>query len=412
MNHAACALVASLLVTYAGASASVDDLEVRVRLQRGKSNIEITGMGLNISPPSPFMAISSGQNGLSRAMISRKNGTWLVRSDSTEPQRFEGNRLAVRGQMLRIGLEPVPYDLEVLPNPKGGLDVVAKLDMESYLAGVLPSEMPASWPIEALKAQAVAARSFVLRTAHERRRRHFDVDSTVMDQVYRFLHEAKSHPEWKARITKVINDTRGEVLVDDKNRVVKAFYSADCGCQTEDPKFVWGKVEALQSVTDPTCSKRQPRQWNLNLAKQELRTKLIAFHNLPPRAELRTVQISGRTPSGRVAGVVAAMQVDGDTQHIHMNSQEFRKMIGFERVRSTDFKLRWLGKTMQILGTGMGHGVGLCQTGAKALAESGMNYRDILKLYYPKVRLTYRDKLSTKPNPRQSSVFRRFRELG
>src|SRR5690606_4240228 len=150
-----------------------------------------------------------------------------------------------------------------------------------------------SWPIEALKAQAVAARSFVMRAAYDRRNRHFDVDSTVMDQVYKFLHEAKSHPEWKARITRAIDETRGEVLVDDRNKIIKAFYSADCGGQTKDPKYVWGEVEALQSVKDPTCGQRKPLQWNLTLSQSELREKLVASLDLPADSNLRTVQIAG-----------------------------------------------------------------------------------------------------------------------
>jgi stage II sporulation protein D len=81
------------------------------------------------------------------------------------------------------------------------------------------------------------------------------------------------------------------------------------------------------------------------------------------------------------------MEVDGESRTVAMNSQEFRRVFGFDRVRSTDFSLRWLGRQLQIHGTGIGHGVGMCQTGARELAEEGMSYRDILKLYYPKANL-------------------------
>jgi stage II sporulation protein D len=74
-----------------------------------------------------------------------------------------------------------------------------------------------------------------------------------------------------------------------------------------------------------------------------------------------------------------------------MNAQEFRKIMGFEKIRSSDFSLRWLGRQMKIEGSGLGHGVGLCQTGAKGLAIEGMNYREILKLYYPKAKLLTRN---------------------
>ncbi len=364
-------------------------IEVRVRVKRELKEINVSGFELRISAPSHFLSVSSIDPGLKKAKITRdKNGTWLVKwQNRKQTERIDAENLWLRGQVVRVGLEPVPYDLEIYSNPKAGLDVIARLDLETYLAGVLPSEMPVSWPIEALKAQAVAARSFVLRTAFERRNKHFDVDSTIMDQVYKFLSDVKQNPELKDRINKVVSETRGEILLDDKSRVLKAFYSADCGCTTEDPKFVWGKIESFKSVKDPSCGQRKTVQWSVTLDKSEVRGRLLAALELPENANLRTIQIGGRTPSGRVADVIASLDVDGKTHKFAMNSQEFRKMFGFERIRSADFSLKWLGSKMQIQGSGLGHGVGLCQTGARGLAIEGMNYRDILKLYYPKAKL-------------------------
>lgn len=403
------ALLATLTIA-AGTANAAPTVEIRVRVQRQQPSLDVAGFSLRIAPPGKFLAISLPDSQLTKAKVSRnKQGAWIVRWPDGKKEIFESPNLAIRGQLLRLGLEAVPYDLEVLPNPEKGMDVVARLDLESYLAGVLPSEMPASWPLEALKAQAVAARSFVLRTAYDRRNKYYDVDSTIMDQVYKFLHEAKDHPEWKDKISRAISETRGEILRDDRQRIVKAFYSADCGCQTEDPKFVWGQVEALQSVKDPTCGLRKTRQWDLTLSKVEVREKLVAALELPADSTLRTVQVAGKTPSGRVADVVATIDVNGKSQQFMFNAQEFRRIFGFEKVRSTDFRLRWLGNSMQIAGSGMGHAVGLCQTGAKALAETGMGYQDILKLYYPRVKL-YRGKPSKPASRHQSSVAPRFQE--
>jgi SpoIID/LytB domain protein len=386
--------------------------EIRVRVQRAKGIIEVSGFGLRIAPPGNIVAVVLPDPAMSKARISRtKNGTWVVKWQNKTESRFDSPNITVRGQMLRLGIEPVPHDLELIPNPKSGLDAVASLGLETYLAGVLPSEMPASWPMEALKAQAVAARSFALRTAYDRRNKHYDVDSTIMDQVYKFLNEAQQHPEWKDKIARAIDQTRGQILKDDRQQILKAFYSADCGCQTEDPKFVWGKVESLQSVKDPTCGTRKTRQWDHSLSKIEVREKLVQALSLPEDTTLRTLQIAGKTPTGRVANLVASLDVNGKSQKFMMNSQEFRRIFGFEKIRSTDFRLRWLGSKMQIMGSGMGHAVGLCQTGAKALAETGMSYEDILKLYYPKVNL-YRGKPSKPASRHQSSADQRFQELG
>lgn len=386
MSAAQLALGALLLVTEA-AHAGTQSLEVRVRLRREQKSIEVSGYALRVSPPTRFLNVAVGGAGMAKAKITHtRPGLWLVEWDGRE-QRIESERLVVRGQRLRLGVEPVPYDLQVLPGEKRGVDVIAALDMEAYLTGVLPSEMPISWPLEALKAQAIAARSFVMRSAFERRDRSFDVDSTIIDQVYKFMAEAEHHPEWKVKLSRAIRETRGEVLVDHRHRIVKAFYSADCGCQTEDPRYVWGRVEALTSVKDPTCRKRPLRNWNLTLSRADVRSRLLAFLDLPETSSLRTLHVGARTPSGRVADVIASLGVGGKTRTVNLGAQEFRKIYGFRKIRSTDFSLRWVGDTLEINGTGVGHGVGLCQSGARSLAEEGLGYREILRLYYPKAKL-------------------------
>src|SRR2546430_9708723 len=135
----------------------------------------------------------------------RKTGAWVVKWDHIKkPVKINSERLWVRGGLLRVGLEPAPYDLEILKNAVNGLDVIARLDLEVYLQGVLPGEMPVSWPLEALKAQAVSARSYVLRQAWERRNRDYDVESTVFDQMYRFV-DVDKHPEWAEKLRQAVS---------------------------------------------------------------------------------------------------------------------------------------------------------------------------------------------------------------
>jgi stage II sporulation protein D len=382
-------LLAASLVASAACAAS-PEMEVRVRLRHEASAVDISGFALRINRPAGFLSIAapSTSTDLEKAQIMHKRrGLWVVKWDGQATEKIEADELWVKGQMLRLGVEPVPYDLEIVESEKGGVDVVARLSLESYLVGVLPAEMPASWPLEALKAQAVAARSYVLRSAFERRDKDFDVDSTIIDQVYKFLEDSERHPEWKEKIRRAVRETHGQVLVDDQHRIVKAVYSADCGCMTEDPKFVWGKMSAIESVKDPTCALRRPASWSLKFERAELRHRLIAGLALPESSLLKTLQISGRTPSGRARGLVAVMEVDGRARQITMTAQEFRRYLGFGKIRSTDFSLRWLGDEVEIHGTGAGHGVGMCQTGAHSLAEQGSRYREILKLYYPKAQL-------------------------
>lgn len=384
----AAAFCLSLAFSTLEGNAGLPRMDVRVRLKRQLIQLEVSGIGLRVGRPNPFLDVALDSE-VHHAKIRRtKGGTWLLRFDGARTwQRLPGDRLTIRGQVLRLGQTPAPSVLEVIPRTGQDFDVVATLDLETYLSGVLPAEMPASWPLEALKAQAVAARSFVIRKAHENRDKYFDVDPTVTDQVYRFFSEIHEHPEWVEKINRALNETRGEVLLDHRQKVLKAFYSADCGCQSEDPKFVWGKSESFESVKDPTCGNRPPTLWKFSLERSDVRQKLIAALNLPADTNLRTLQVGARTPSGRVNEVIASLDVQGKIQNLELKAQEFRRIFGFDRIQSTDFTLMWLAEELQVSGKGSGHGVGLCQRGAKTLAEEGMSYRDILKLYYPKAKL-------------------------
>lgn len=359
--------------------------EVRVRLKKQIDSLEISGFALRVSPANGYMAADFAGE-LNSVRIKKKNpGVWSLEWPSGRVQRLEGARLYVRGQMLRVGLEPVPYDLELVESDNKGFDVVARMELDKYLLGVLPSEMPLSWPIEALKAQAVAARSYALRTMVERRYAHYDVESTVIDQVYKFSEEHTMRPDWARKLGTVLEETRGEVLTDDQGRALKAFYHADCGCQTEDPKFVWGASKFFESVKDPTCKFRKTHSWNLALTKDEVRSKLTEHFNLPLTANLRDLNIVSRTPSGRVALLAANFLTEGDRKVSYtLNAQIFRKLFGFQKVASSNFTIQKTTKEFQIDGQGLGHGVGLCQWGAKALALNGSSYRDILKSFYPR----------------------------
>ena len=91
-----------------------------------------------------------------------------------------------------------------------------------------------------------------------------------------------------------------------------------------------------------------------------------------------------------MAEVIASFDVNGRNLQARFPAQQFRIVFGFEKIRSADFSLKWFAGQLLINGTGLGHGVGLCQMGARALADEGMDYRAILKLYYPRAKLKTR----------------------
>lgn len=379
-------LTALIVALCAAPSWAKPRTEVRLRLKRQLSSVNLSGFAMQIAPPSGYIHAATDE-GLTRVRVSLKSpSVWQVEWASGRVQTFETHRLSVQSQMLRLNTEPVPYEVELTEGEKG-IDVVTRLDLDSYLAGVLPAEMPLSWPLEALKAQTVAARSYVLKTMYERRDQDFDVDSTIIDQVYKFSHDESMRADWKEKLNQAIEQTRGEVLTDDNGRILKAFYHADCGCQTEDPKFVWGESKSFVSVRDPTCGKRKTYQWSLSLAWQEVQNKLKDYFTLPTGVRLSDLSVASRTPSGRVALLAANFNLGGKEKVSYtINAQNFRKIFGFQKVASSNFTMHKGLNRFQLDGQGLGHGVGLCQWGAKALAKSGADYRAILKSFYPKAK--------------------------
>ncbi len=366
-------------------SALPTESKVRVRVHRAATVVQVTGLALQITSPHNLRKASAVSPTINEAKIRRRGQGWQIHwKQGLKSEWVKAERLRITGKMLRIAGTAVPYSLEVVTGAKSGLDVVASLDLETYLLGVLPAEMPASWPLEALKAQAVASRTFALRSANERKSRSFDVDSTVMDQVYTFLHGSQKHPEWRERIRRAVAETKGEILHTQSGDILKAFFSADCGCQSEDPAYVWGAVEDIESIRDPSCNSRPVKRWRALVHEETLHRNFRQVLKLRPTEVIESIQIKGRTPSGRVAEVLAFVRENEAIKVKSFTSQKFRQMIGFDKILSTNFKLSWESKVLKIEGQGSGHAVGLCQTGAKTLAETQHSYRSILKIFYPK----------------------------
>lgn len=361
---------------------------VRVRLKRKVSTVDVSGLDLtfkshkqinrSISLPqmkkATISVIKQGQDFLWQVRLAEENGTL----------QFKGRELEITGEMVRLGVEPSPAALLLHADSRGDIDVVAELDLETYLAGVLPSEMPASWPLEALKAQLIASRSYTLDMLEKRKHWHYHVEASVHDQVFRMLEPGPSNKAVRDKVQKAIKETRGQYLSLKGGRALRAYYHADCGGQTENPKYVWGTNISTGTVKDPSCPLSPHASWQVRLPRVRLRQIFSQYFSLKGGPDFKSVLVAQRTPSGRVDSL--QVLYDG-RKPLKISAQKFRELVGFSELKSTNFRFHWFGKDMQIDGKGHGHGVGLCQYGARSLARRGMNYQDILKHYYPKARL-------------------------
>jgi stage II sporulation protein D len=227
--------------------------------------------------------------------------------------------IEINSENLSVNSNTVPPHIILFPKGNGSVDVIAVLEMEDYLRGVLPSEMPLSWPIEALKAQTVVARSFTEKQLSSRRENPYQLDSTVNDQVYRY--NFSLNRKEKQNLERALKETNGETLVDSEGHAVRAVYHADCGGQTEKASQVWGKKEVEFSVKDPNCPSTPYAKWEYELSPEELKNKLKTDF-IPKDLNISKESLSQRALQMEVIGL-------GGAQREKLSTQEFIRLIGY-----------------------------------------------------------------------------------
>lgn len=259
-----------------------------------------------------------------------------------------------------------------LHNIAGTLYVINSLKLNEYLYGVVPVEMPAEWPIEAVKAQAVAARTYALYHMLRQKNMLYDLDATTSSQVYKGMDVEK--PSSNRAV-----DSTESLIVMYENEPIVSFFHSTCGGRTVDDRFVWqgSDLPYLKSVRCGFCSASPSYSWDCSLNVFEIKRALQKRY-----PELHTVEmISLKKNQGRVSNVVVR-----HSQGIaNMSGNDFRLMISPEKIKSLAFDVEKKGRLLNISGHGWGHGVGLCQWGARGMAESGKNFKDILLHYYRNV---------------------------
>ncbi len=273
--------------------------------------------------------------------------------------------LTVNGKRYR-GQIDISVDAE-----HGGLLVVNYLPLELYLQGVVPREVPAAWPAEALKVQAVAARTFALYKMSGRAKYAYDVDASVNSQVYGGLDSEKK------RSNEAVAATRGRVMIY-QDKFIAAFYHANCGGATANVRNVWGgEMAYLGGVSCGFCEEGPHYSWEYSMSQEDLTTRLQKRNSRLGR--VKRIEPAKRDHSGRLRTVKITHSLGQED----MKAAAFRMLVGPDKIRSTKFYVENQRAAIQFKGQGWGHGVGLCQEGARGMARSGFTYRDILRHYYP-----------------------------
>ena len=256
----------------------------------------------------------------------------------------------------------------------------ADMELEDYLVGVVAAEMPASFPEEALKAQAVAARSYALYCAETDKHGEADLCADPgCCQAWRSREEleeswGENYAENLERIRRAVEATAGELLLYEGEPILAAFHSSSAGA-TEDCGAVWNPRPYLVSVDSPETAGDVPGYLSsLRCAPIDFRDVVLSAY---PEADFSGreedwIGALQRDESGRVA----SLELGG----VRIPGTELRRLFS---LRSTAFSLVYEEGMFVFLVTGSGHGVGMSQYGAMVMARDGADYRQILAHYYP-----------------------------
>ena len=339
-------------------------------------------------------------DGKTDLFIRRKNGSWICLDSPDQPEnrgkilsakQLEVNPVgagfltigsstgnAYRGSLRLVSLNPNRFAL------------INRVELENYLAGVVGSEMPASWDRAALQAQTIACRTYVLYEMHSTRgKKLWDVTNDQRSQVYSGI--AKEH----RRIDQALRDTRGIVLTYGpfgQEKIFPSFFSSICGGHTQDSvALIPQSLEPLQPKRCPYCRLSGAKYFHwpeFSVNKTVLTQRLIKeFPRLQALGHIVGIESLEQSDYGRIEKI----QLIGSTgKAATLKAETFRLAVSTRQkpLRSSWYRLIDEGSHWRFIqGHGWGHGVGLCQYGCYQMARQGSDCAEILDFYYPQSRL-------------------------
>ena len=248
-------------------------------------------------------------------------------------------------------------------NEKGLLIPINKISAEEYLYGVLPGELPNNFPDEAIKAQAVAARTYMYYNLNHSKYKEYDLTDHTNSQVY--LGYDRENPI----MNKMINETSNEVIKYN-GKPIEALFTADAGGYTADPKYIWGKsipyLKAFSDAGNEIYSSRKNWSYEITLSKL---SDIFGF-------DIDNIKVLDYKNKRAVL-----ILLEGAINK-KISGQKLRSIVGYTNIFSTYFKIERNGNKIIFNGHGSGHGLGLSQWGAYAMAKKGEKYKEILLHYY------------------------------
>ena len=344
------------------ASPAQASVELRVAIKKNTNNVQvgsstpalvknINGKVLGqVAGMNSF--VSQLQNGAVTINQWKSSGLWL--EPSGDGVVWIGDRW-YRGRVL-------------LRSQGKGITAVNYVDLEDYLYSVVGAEAIPSWPQDALRAQAVAARTYALYKRNSTKNNLYDVDTTTATQVYKGLKSEYTTTH------QAVNATAGQVMTYAGKPILAVFHSSSGG-HTENVEDIWtSPLPYLRGVVDydhysPVFN------WNKTVSTSTFNSLVGNVGNIKALVPQKT------TPQGRIV----TMKIVGDRSSKNIAGTQMRKILD---LRSTLFRASLNNNNVQVSGRGFGHGLGLSQWGSQYLAQNGVNYQQILTHYYTNAQLS------------------------
>ena len=315
------------------------------------------------------------------------------RQQTTERRVFKPSDGCIVIATDKASLNKACYEGEFVLTASGNkINAINVIDIEKYLRGVVPYEIGRldESKFEALKAQAVAARTYAYKHFGSRKAQGFDVYADTRDQVYKGIHSASDVTD------KAVRETEGVVMTYN-GEFITAYYHSTCGGETEGVA-TWGRPNHpyLQNKPDirpdgtPWCRESNYTEWTREFDESELRDLFQinakeAKANVPSFSSIHAMNILDTLKSGRIH----TLEITTNNGKFTAKADKIRWLFkrGGTILPSSFFRIHRNGDQWILKGKGFGHGVGLCQMGARARAQAGQSYIQILTHYYPGITL-------------------------
>ncbi|MDQ1559790.1 MAG: stage sporulation protein [Pyrinomonadaceae bacterium] len=267
-------------------------------------------------------------------------------------------------------------------------ELTRTLPLDEYLFGVLAAEASVEDEFAALKAQAVVSRTYALSNLRRHARDNYDFCDTTHCQRFLQVTQANERTDFHALVRRAVADTSGEVLRDARGTLASdVFFSTSCGGQTANLQTLWGTParEPYQrgGVRDDYCAAMPHRRWTDTIPAARLAKALREDARTDVGARVETLSVVRRDATGRVE----QLAIEGERRRVVVRGWDFKiivgRSLGWSVLKSSRFEVMRAGGQFVFRGSGFGHGLGLCQSGAHVMAARGASYRQILAHYFP-----------------------------